>query len=73
MLVALWGERGCPRGYPQTHVTHVGGNWNNGVNGGPLTWNLNNGTSESNRNIGDHLFCMFLFFVLAHLASWQNI
>lgn len=32
----------------------AGGNWNNGLNDGPAYLNLNNGSSNSNRNIGTH-------------------
>jgi hypothetical protein len=35
-------------------VTHFGGNANNGTNAGGFLWNLNNDSSNSNRNIGTH-------------------
>jgi hypothetical protein len=34
--------------------THLGGNANNGVNAGVFYWNLNNDSSNRNRNIGAH-------------------
>ena len=34
---------------------HVGGNFNNGANDGLFYWNLNNGSSNSNINIGARL------------------
>lgn len=36
------------------HVTHFGSNANNGTNAGGFYWNLNNDSSNSNRNIGTH-------------------
>ena len=33
-------------------VAHVGGNFNNGANDGLWYWNLNNGSSNANWNIG---------------------
>jgi len=38
-------------------VTHVDSNWNNGLNAGPLNWNLNNSSTNTNRNIGSHSLC----------------
>ncbi len=38
-------------------VTHVDGNWNNGLNTGPLYWNLNNSSANVNQNIGTHSLC----------------
>lgn len=36
-------------------LTHLSGNWSNGTNAGLFNWNLNNGFSNRNRNIGTHL------------------
>ena len=36
------------------HVTHFGSNTNNGTDAGGFYWNLNNDSSNSNRNIGTH-------------------
>jgi hypothetical protein len=36
-------------------TTLISGNWNNGTNTGTFNWNLNNATSNVNRNIGTHL------------------
>ena len=36
-------------------TTLISGNWNNGANTGTFNWNLNNDTSNVNRNIGTHL------------------
>ena len=33
-------------------LAHVGGNWNNGTNAGPVYWNFNNTSSDANVNIG---------------------
>lgn len=35
-------------------VTHFGSNANNGTNAGGFHWNLNNDSSNLNRNIGTH-------------------
>lgn len=35
--------------------TLLGSNWNNSSNTGSFYWNLNNATSNRNRNIGSHL------------------
>jgi hypothetical protein len=35
----------------------VSSNWNNGANAGTFNWNLNNASSNSNRNISTHLLC----------------
>ena len=37
-------------------VTHLGGNANNGSNAGSFYWNLNNDSSNRNRNIGAHVY-----------------
>jgi len=37
------------------HVTHFGGNANNGTNTGAFYWNVNNDSSNRNRNIGTRL------------------
>jgi hypothetical protein len=37
-----------------------GGNWNNGVNTGVFTTNLNNGPTNTNTNIGFR--CVWFFF-----------
>lgn len=36
------------------HVTHFGSNTNNEANAGGFYWNLNNDSSNLNRNIGTH-------------------
>lgn len=36
-------------------TTQLGSNWNNGTNSGSFYWNVNNTTSNRNRNIGSHL------------------
>jgi len=36
-------------------VAILGGNWNNDSNAGTFYWNLNNTSSNRNRNIGTHL------------------
>jgi len=36
-------------------VTHISGNWNNSGKTGTFYWNLNNATSNRNRNISGHL------------------
>jgi hypothetical protein len=33
----------------------IGSNWNNGTNASPFNWNLNNATSNVNRNISTQL------------------
>ncbi len=38
-------------------ITIASSNWNNGSNAGTFYWNLNNATSNSNRNISTHLLC----------------
>lgn len=40
--------------YQRPVFTHLGGNANNGVNAGVFYWNLNNDSSNRNRNIGAH-------------------
>jgi len=37
------------------HVTHFGSNANNGTNAGTFYWNVNNSSSNANRNIGTQL------------------
>ena len=41
--------------YQCLHFTILSGNSNNGVNAGAFYWNLNNGSSNANRNIGAQL------------------
>lgn len=36
-------------------VTKLGSNWNNGSNAGSFNWNVNNISSNRNRNISGHL------------------
>ena len=36
-------------------VLNVGGNWNNGLNGGLWYWNGNNDAGNSNSNIGGRI------------------
>lgn len=56
----------------QHHVAHFSGNANNGTNAGTFYWNLNNSSSNANRNIGsqlghlNQLRCEFL-------TPWSNI
>lgn len=33
----------------------LGGNWNNGTQGGGFNWNVNNSSRNRNRNHGSHL------------------
>jgi len=37
------------------HVAHFGGNANNGTQAGLFIWNVNNASSNANRNIGARL------------------
>ena len=55
-----------------TQAAKFGSNWNNDANAGLFNWNLNNVTSNVNRNISTRL-TIFVNFVLVYLASWQNI
>lgn len=41
--------------YQSPLFTHLGGNANNGANAGAFYWNVNNSSSNSNRNIGAHV------------------
>ena len=54
------------------HVAKLGGNWNNSSNCGLCYWNLNNTSSNRNRNIGSHLE-----YILAHseqtLIQWHHL
>lgn len=59
--VSLWGLR----------VFQVGGNSNNGANGGPFYWNANNAASNTNSYIGRRLD--FIQFAFTILASWQKM
>ena len=36
-------------------ITQLGSNWNNSSNSGSFYWNVNNTSSNRNRNIGSHL------------------
>ena len=54
-----------------TQAAKFGSNWNNDANAGLFNWNLNNVTSNVNRNISTRL-TIFVNFVLVYLASWQN-
>ena len=36
-------------------VTKLGSNWNKGSNAGSFNWNVNNTSSNRNRNISGHL------------------
>ena len=38
------------------HVAKFGSNANNGTNAGTFLWNLNNSSSNTNRNNGCHLY-----------------
>ena len=35
-------------------VTHLGSNWNNGLNTGTYYWNLNNSSTNRDRNINSY-------------------
>ena len=52
-------------------VAKFGSNWNNGTNAGTFNWNLNNVTTNVNRNISTRL-TIFMNLVLVYPASWQN-
>lgn len=39
----------------KTNVTKLGANWNNGLNTSAFYWNLNNASSNRNRNISSQL------------------
>lgn len=39
------------------NVALLGGNWNNASNAGLMYWNVNNTTSNRNRNISTHQCC----------------
>lgn len=52
-------------------VAKFGSNWNNGSNAGTFYWNLNNATTNVNRNISTRL-TIFMNLVLVYPASWQN-
>lgn len=53
----------------------IGGNWNNGDNAGTFNWNLNNATSNVNRNIGTHLIFVIIGGLVQPclLAKHRNI
>lgn len=36
-------------------IAQLGSNWNNGTNAGSFYWNVNNASSNRNRNISGHL------------------
>ena len=40
-------------------ITHLGSNWNNDSNTSYFNWNLNNTSSNRNRNISTHLICIY--------------
>lgn len=42
-------------GFHQGGTALLSGNWNNAANAGTFNWNLNNATSNVNRNIGSQL------------------
>lgn len=48
-MKGIGAQHHCPR------FTHFGGNANNGSNAGTFYWNLNNDSSNRNRNIGTHV------------------
>jgi len=59
-------------------VALLGGNWNNSSNTSGCYWNLNNTSSNRNRNISAHSLHVFLSCNKVNtetpgLASWQNI
>jgi hypothetical protein len=49
-------------------ITIASSNWNNGSNAGTFYWNLNNASSNSNRNISTHLLCgaFKIYFDMMH-------
>lgn len=53
-------------------VLAVSGNANNGRNVGPWCVNANNGSGNTNANIGSQLSYID-FCILCVLATWQNI
>jgi hypothetical protein len=53
-------------------ITHLGSNWNNSSKTGTFYWNLNNDTSNRNRNISSHLVNANNVKYLRP-ATWQNI
>lgn len=70
----------------KTKVTKLGANWNNGLNTSAFYWNLNNASSNRNRNISRQLVNALktprqkwrgvpINNVLKtdYLATWQNI
>lgn len=56
-------------------VTQLGSNWNNSTNSGSFYWNLNNSSSNSNRNISCHLVHAIkkLTYLTYYPGSCQNI
>lgn len=64
-------------------VTKLGSNWNNSANAGTFYWNLNNATSNRNRNISRQLvnarfrrgfprLFQYKSVFLKDRATWQN-
>jgi hypothetical protein len=53
-------------------VLYCGGNWNNGSNAGLWYWNGNNGSSNSNGNIGGRILINNIYVTRTILAPWQK-
>lgn len=55
-------------------ITHLGGKWNNSSKTGTFYWNLNNATSNRNRNISSHLVNANKCEISSpcHLAKYKN-
>lgn len=47
----------------KVQVTQLGGKWNNGANCSTWYLNLNNTSSNRNRNIGSHLLYVHIFLI----------
>ena len=50
-------------------VALLRGNWNNGANAGAFYWNVNNSSSNRNRNIGAQLSVFEIYRVALALAK----
>lgn len=51
-------------------VAHFSSNANNGANAGAFYWNLNNDSSNRNRNIGTHLAVSNKYKLLALMGEY---
>ena len=54
-LVLMANVFACGSNTANTTSTNNGSNWNNGANTRGFYWNVNNASSNRNRNIGGHL------------------